>query len=297
MVLRPGRGTRSGDGPAPPAVARRLRDEGRGRASAGADRSAAQAGRDSVEDSALRVDAYLDQWFEGVRPALRPSTAKSYGEIVRWYLRPRLGAVRLCDLNAIQVRALYADLSRAGSVRSGGPLAPATIAAVHRVLRKACNDAVDAGLLTRSPLVGVRPHDIDLDPTACSRFDVAVWSVGHEVARGRAEDAVRSPHGGSRRSNRRRAAGLRARPLVALRRRHAGPSGCPSSRWENQLPLRNDECTSDRGHAGLRAVSGAAIRVDLSCRCGAIQLFHAVDGRVGRAEERAARSACRALDA
>jgi integrase len=113
-------------------------------------------GRDSVEDSALRVDAYLDQWFEGVRPALRPSTAKSYGEIVRWYLRPRLGAVRLSELNAIQVRTMYADLSRAGSVRSGGPLAPATIAAVHRVLRKACNDAVDAGLLTRSPLVGVR---------------------------------------------------------------------------------------------------------------------------------------------
>src|SRR5947208_2483990 len=66
------------------------------------------AGRNSVEDSALRVDAYLDQWFEGVRPTLRPSTAKSYGEIVRWYLRPRLGAVRLSDLNAIQVRALYA---------------------------------------------------------------------------------------------------------------------------------------------------------------------------------------------
>ena len=71
-------------------------------------------GGDSLEDSALRVDAYLDQWFEGVRPALRPSTAKSYGEIVRWYLRPRLGAVRLSELNAIQVRARRSATRRDG---------------------------------------------------------------------------------------------------------------------------------------------------------------------------------------
>ena len=103
------------------------------------------------------MDAYLDQWFEGVRPALRPSTAKSYGEIVRWYLRPHLGAVRLSDLNVIQVRALYADLSRGGfgadgwSARAGDDRSRAPRAAKGVQRRGRC------GLLTRSPLVGVRP--------------------------------------------------------------------------------------------------------------------------------------------
>ena len=39
---------------------------------------------EGVGASALRLDAYLDQWFDGVRPALRLSTAKSYSEIIRW---------------------------------------------------------------------------------------------------------------------------------------------------------------------------------------------------------------------
>lgn len=111
----------------------------------------------SNEAAGVRLDAYLDEWMTGVRPALRPSTAKSYAEIIRWYIQPRLGAIRLAELNPMQVRTLYADLLASGSVRNGGPLAPATVAATHRVLRKACNDALAAGLITRSPLVGVRP--------------------------------------------------------------------------------------------------------------------------------------------
>jgi integrase len=110
-------------------------------------------------DDAGRVSlaAYLDEWLAGVRPALKPSTAKSYAEIIRWYVNPRVGAVALADLNAFHLRGLYADLLESGSVRTGGRLAPATVRAVHRVLRKACNDALHAGLIARSPMTGVRP--------------------------------------------------------------------------------------------------------------------------------------------
>ena len=43
----------------------------------------------SDEAAGMRLDAYLDEWMTGVRPALRPSTAKSYAEIIRWYIQPR----------------------------------------------------------------------------------------------------------------------------------------------------------------------------------------------------------------
>ncbi len=73
-------------------------------------------------------------------------------------MTPQLGRVKLADLNALLVQNLYAELLACGSVRRpGGPLAPATVGVVHRVLRKACNDAVVWGLLPRSPLVGVKP--------------------------------------------------------------------------------------------------------------------------------------------
>ena len=86
----------------------------------------------SDEAAGVRLDAYLDEWMTGVRPALRPSTAKSYAEIIRWYISPRIGAIRLAELNPMQVRTLYADLLASGSVRNSGPLAPATVAAAHR---------------------------------------------------------------------------------------------------------------------------------------------------------------------
>jgi integrase len=65
--------------------------------------------------------------------------------------------VALAGLNAFHLRGLYAELLESGSVRTGGPLAPATVRAVHRVLRKASNDALHAGLVARNPMTGVRP--------------------------------------------------------------------------------------------------------------------------------------------
>lgn len=125
-------------------------------------RALAAVGAGELTDAVgVTLGAYLDQWLAGVRPALKPSTAKGYGEVVQWYVQPRLGGVKLGDLNALHIRNLYAGLLTNGSVRRGGALSAGTIASVHRVLRKAMNDAVLWGLLARSPMLGVKPprHD------------------------------------------------------------------------------------------------------------------------------------------
>jgi integrase len=105
----------------------------------------------------LTVGAYFDQWLAGHSPSLKPSTAKSYREVVQWYVQPQLGRVKLVNLNALLIRSLYANLLVQGGRRRRGGLRPATVAVVHRVLRKALNDAVLWGLLVRSPLLGVKP--------------------------------------------------------------------------------------------------------------------------------------------
>ncbi len=121
------------------------------------------SGVDRVDPpSALTFGGFLDQWLAGCAAALKPSTLKSYREVVRWYVQPRLGDVKLTDVNALMVRNLYAKLLAGGSVRRPGEsLAPATVGVVHRVLRKACNDAVAFGLISRSPLVGMRTPRIE----------------------------------------------------------------------------------------------------------------------------------------
>jgi integrase len=110
-----------------------------------------------VDAAGLPVGRYLDQWLAGARPSLKPSTAKSYREVVEWYVRPRVGDVKLANLNALHIRNLYADLLIDGAMRREGGLSPSTVGVVHRVLRKALNDAVLWGLLRRSPLLGVKP--------------------------------------------------------------------------------------------------------------------------------------------
>ncbi|MDP9335022.1 MAG: site-specific integrase [Actinomycetota bacterium] len=121
-------------------------------------RALAAAGAGEVADAGgLTVGAYFDQWLAGHAPSLKPSTAKSYHEVVQWYVQPRLGRVKLVDLNALLISSLYADLLASGGRRRRVELSPATVAVVHRVLRKALNDAVLWGLLVRSPLLGVKP--------------------------------------------------------------------------------------------------------------------------------------------
>ena len=66
---------------------------------------------------ALTVAAYLEQWLAGVQNTVKPTTAKSYAEVLRWYVIPRVGAVRLSDLTPLHIRSLYADLLDHGGRR------------------------------------------------------------------------------------------------------------------------------------------------------------------------------------
>jgi Arm DNA-binding domain/Phage integrase, N-terminal SAM-like domain len=85
----------------------------------------------------LTLASYLERWLAGVLPSLKPSTAKSYGELVEWYVRPRIGRVRLDDLNALHLSNLYADLLAHGAMHGEGGVSASTVRGVHRVLRKA----------------------------------------------------------------------------------------------------------------------------------------------------------------
>ncbi len=75
-------------------------------------RALAAVGAGEVADAGgLTVGAFFDQWLAGHVPSLKPSTAKSYREVVQWYVQPRLGRVKLVDLNALLIRrgASYRD--------------------------------------------------------------------------------------------------------------------------------------------------------------------------------------------
>ena len=89
------------------------------------------------------VAEYLEAWLPTA--AAKESTRGTYARALRRYVVPRIGGVRLDQLNVGHLDAMYVDLSAGG-------LAPSTVRnQVHAPLRSALNEAVRKGYLLRNP--------------------------------------------------------------------------------------------------------------------------------------------------
>jgi integrase len=134
--------------------------EGRARTQAEAlrrKREAEQSGR-QPDPGGLRVGDYLDRWLaDSARPNVRPQTWERYEQIVRLYLKPHLGGVRLLDLRSRDVTRFYAELHRGGS-------SPGQVRKVAEVLATAMEQAAREGVLPAAPTRHARKPRVDSPP-------------------------------------------------------------------------------------------------------------------------------------
>jgi hypothetical protein len=91
----------------------------------------------------------LRYWLT-TRTSIRASTLRSYTDHVERVLVPRLGRIRLGELTARQVRAMFVELAATVN-RSGRALAPSTLHRVRATLRSAMNGAIREGLIRDNP--------------------------------------------------------------------------------------------------------------------------------------------------
>lgn len=113
----------------------------------------------------MTVGKYLTAWLQWKRDQgnIRSETWKSYEEIVRLYLIPHLGEIRLRDLSTENIDMLYALLRRKGlSVR--------TIRYAHTLLKQALRQAVVWKILRENPAEYASP------PTQSSSSEPDVWT-------------------------------------------------------------------------------------------------------------------------
>jgi integrase len=88
---------------------------------------------------------------------IRPSTFVGYRVVVEKQVVPRLGAVQLQQLTAVQLNLLYAELLASGRRDGKGGLSNRSVRICHTVIRKALADAVRWGLLLRNVAEGADP--------------------------------------------------------------------------------------------------------------------------------------------
>lgn len=97
-----------------------------------------------VEITSARVGEYLESWLDAAAVAGRTaSTMSSYRWLVKKYVTPAIGGLRLQALQPGHLDALYAKMI-------GDGLSPRTTRYTHSVVRKALGDAVRKGLILRN---------------------------------------------------------------------------------------------------------------------------------------------------
>jgi len=94
-----------------------------------------------VEASEMTLGAWLDSFLDAHEGRRRRSTVSNYRKKVRVIIKPRIGHVRLQQLDATRLEAFYAQLKQGDELRPQG-YALATIRQTHAIIRRALKDAV-----------------------------------------------------------------------------------------------------------------------------------------------------------
>ena len=128
------------------------------------------------------VEALLDRWYSTLKPRPQgrysPTTLEGYADAIRLHLKPRLGHVRIADLNADHIQALQDGMLAAG-------LAGQTVLNVRNILRGAVRHAMRQRLLTYNPveLVEAPPASSGtgqaIEPEGARQFLAAI--AGHRL--------------------------------------------------------------------------------------------------------------------
>ena len=92
------------------------------------------------------LDAYLDEWLALLRMRVQPTTFKAYDDIIRGYLRPGRGHLRIGDLTVRQLNLCLVQPLQQGGLRVGS-LRRSTVKYAHASLRQSLGEAVSDDLL------------------------------------------------------------------------------------------------------------------------------------------------------
>jgi len=116
-----------------------------------------------IETSRLTVGQFLEHWLENtVKPSLAPTTHARYLSVVKGYLTPYIGWMRLPKLEPVHVEQMYG-----AQARKGASLRNQELSGV--VLGKALKAAVKLRLITTNPAR-------DVDKPRPDKREMRVWT-------------------------------------------------------------------------------------------------------------------------
>ncbi len=132
-----------------------------------------------VEPSKQTLSEFLDRWLNTVEGNLAPKTFERYKQLVDLNINPRLGAIRLMELQPLQIAEFYKWSSTSGNRRTKRGLSVQTVLHIHRLFRQAMEQAVKWNLRVKNPcdLVDApRPERKEMKPVEEDRAGALIIS-------------------------------------------------------------------------------------------------------------------------
>lgn len=108
---------------------------------------------DYVDDVEITLNDLFDRFFEAKSRRCAPTTMQRYDSLLRTYLRPSFGTIRLGKLKTTDLVSAYALWSQRG-------INPRTLLHAHDLTRNVLNRAVKWGIITRSVAASVDSDDL-----------------------------------------------------------------------------------------------------------------------------------------
>lgn len=109
-----------------------------------------------IEPSKKTVSQFFYEYqTEYVEVHHSPATAKDYHDVIRNYLKPEFGMIKLQELTRMRIQQVYNGW-RTKSTLSNNPLKATTVAHIHRVFRAALNIACDWGYIRENPATKIK---------------------------------------------------------------------------------------------------------------------------------------------
>ncbi len=86
----------------------------------------------------VTLGEFIEKWLEIHKTTIAPKTALQYEQLIRSYIKPQMGKIKLRELRLDRVEAHYVALQENG-------LSPRGVRYVHSILHKSLNDAIRRG--------------------------------------------------------------------------------------------------------------------------------------------------------
>jgi integrase len=110
-----------------------------------------------IDPSKVTAAQFIDRWDrDWASVNVGPKSLERYREVLRLYVTPHVGPVRLQKLRPVHLNELYAKLLRGGG-KNGRPLSAATVGYTHRVLHRLLGHAATWGIVSQNIAALVKP--------------------------------------------------------------------------------------------------------------------------------------------